>query len=175
MNTGMLETLSAVELSVDYYRNGLYCSEAIVRAFNEVYELGLAENSYKIATGFGSGMGESGCSCGAFTAGVMVLGLVAGRNKKSETEELVYKAVKQLHEEFRKQNKSVCCRILTKDVAWGSKEHKSQCEKYVSDSATIIETIIKESLYEYLPQVGTRTLAKKNLFRSLYKKWRKEK
>ena len=50
----------AVERSVGYFaEGGLYCSEAILRAFNEVHELGLPETAYGLATPFGAGMGTA--------------------------------------------------------------------------------------------------------------------
>lgn len=161
----------AVALSLRYFRNGLYCSEAILRAFNEVYKLGMPENFYKIATGFGSGLGESGCTCGAVTSGVMVLGLIAGRNKAYESERMVYLSVNELHKRFKEKNKAVCCRVLTKNVEWNSAEHKILCEDYVLEAARITDEIINTQLFEFLPQGGGKAIpTKKNplaLFRRI--------
>jgi cysteine synthase A len=151
----------AAALSLRYFRNGLYCSEAILRAFNEAYELCLEEKYYKIATGFGSGMGESGCTCGAVTGAVMALGLIAGRSKNYESERIVYTATRELHDKFRAKHKALCCRVLTKNVIWNSAEHKILCEKYVLDAARLADEIIKTSLLEYLPQYGARQVTVK--------------
>lgn len=163
----------AVALSLRYFRNGLYCSEAVLRAFNEAYNLGLPDNYYKITTGFGSGLGESGCTCGAVTGGVMVLGLIAGRNKAYESERMVYLAVNELHKRFRENSKALCCRILTKNVKWNSAEHKITCENYVIEAARITDEIIKKNLYEFLPQGGGKNIpVKKNplaIFRRIIK------
>lgn len=163
----------AVALSLRYFRNGLYCSEAILRAFNEVYHLGMPDNFYKIATGFGSGLGESGCTCGAVTSGVMVLGIVAGRTKAYESERMVYLAVNELHKRFKDSQKAICCRILTKNVKWNSAEHKITCENYVLEAARITDDIINKNLYEFLPQGGGKTIpTKKNplaIFRRINK------
>lgn len=163
----------AVALSLRYFRNGLYCSEAILRAFNEVYHLGLPDKYYRIATGFGSGLGESGCTCGAVTSGVMVLGLVAGRNKAYESERMVYLAVNELHKRFKESTKAVCCRILTKNVKWNSAEHKITCENYVLTAAKLTDEIINKNLYEFLPQGGGKEVpTKKNplaIFRRINK------
>ncbi len=163
----------AVSLSLRYFRNGLYCSEAVLRAFNEVYRLGLEESSYKIATGFGSGLGESGCACGAVTGGVMALGLIAGRNKPYESERMVYLAVNELHKRFKEQSKAICCRVLTKNVKWNSAEHKITCENYVIEAARITDEIINSNLYEFLPQGGGKALPQKKnplaLFRRIVK------
>jgi len=152
------ELAPAVALSLRYFRNGLYCSEAVLKAFNEVYQLGLPDNYYKIATGFGSGLGESGCTCGAVASGVMVLGLIAGRNKAYESERMVYLAVNELHKRFKEANKAICCRVLTKNVKWNSAEHKITCENYVVSAAKITDDIIRENLFEFLPQGGGKTL-----------------
>lgn len=65
LNQEILKTLDhtmpyAVALSLRYFQNGLYCSEAILRGFNEAYDLGFPPEQYKIATAFGSGLGECG-------------------------------------------------------------------------------------------------------------------
>lgn len=157
-----MKTTSEVStLALQYFQNGLYCSEALLRAFNEQYDLGLPENGYKMATGFGSGMGETGCACGAVTSCVMVLGLVAGRTHKGESEQLVYDAVKRLQHEFKVQYKSTCCRVLTREVIWGSKSHTQQCEDIVMTTAVITEKILLEELHEFLPRNGGKKIPKK--------------
>ena len=166
------EVPEVAKLAIAYYRGGLYCSEALLKAFNETYQLGLPENSYKMATGFGSGMGESGCACGAITSCVMVLGMVAGRTHKGESEEIVYQAVKALQDRFKAVYKSVCCRVLTKEHEWGSKAHKSQCELYVAEAAAITHQLLCEDLKLYLPQNGSKKIPNKlslgRLFRRLH-------
>jgi cysteine synthase A len=141
---------SATDLARYYFRNGYSCSEATVRALNEFYELGLPEDAHRIATGFGAGLGEAGCACGCVTGCVMALSLLAGREKVHESNRLVFLATKELHDRFRKKNKALCCRLLTKDVEWSSAEHKILCETYVTDAASITEEIIGENLREQL-------------------------
>lgn len=141
----------AVALSLRYFRNGLYCSEAVLRAFNEVYGLGYSEDQYKISTGFGSGLSESGCCCGAVTGCVMVLGLVAGRTKNYESERIVFTATRELHDRFRTKYKALCCRALTHNVKWNSAEHKIQCEEYVLEATKITDELLHTRLEEYLP------------------------
>jgi cysteine synthase len=158
----------AVELSIKYFRNGLYCSEALLKAFNEVYELGLPESALRIATGFGAGLGESGCSCGAVTGAVMALSLVAGRLRSLESEQLAFQATRRLHDEFRAKHKAICCRVLTKSVAWGSAEHKYLCERYVIDAAAIADDLLRTKLADYLPSKGKgrKALAKRRFILS---------
>ena len=151
----------SVALSVRYFQNGLYCSEAILRAFNEVYQLGFPPDQYKVSTPFGSGLGESGCSCGAVTGAAMVLGLVCGRTHNYESERVSFTAVNELHDKFRQAHGALCCRVLTRHVEWNSAEHKLQCEELVRDAAEICEDIIQRELKEYLPASGGKRLEEK--------------
>lgn len=160
----------APDLACHYYQNGLYCSEAILRAFNEVYDLGLPEKGYKMATGFGSGMAETGCACGAVTSCVMVLGLVAGRTHSGESESEVFEAVKTLHESFKATYKSACCKVLTKQLEWGSKAHVSQCESIVRTAAVITEGLIETELKAYTPKGGKKAIPKKMSLKTLQRK-----
>jgi C_GCAxxG_C_C family probable redox protein len=156
--------------ALKYFRNGLYCSEAMVKAFSESYDLKTPPDANRFLTGFGSGLGESGCACGAVTGCVFVLGAAAGRLYNYESERALYTAVHKLHEEFRKAHKAVCCRILTKNVAWNSAEHRIQCEKYMLTAADITDAILKKDLREYA--IGAKKAAMKKtplaLFRRIF-------
>ena len=169
LNQEILKTLDhtmpyAVALSLRYFQNGLYCSEAILRGFNEAYDLGFPPEQYKIATAFGSGLGESGCSCGAVTGGIMVLSLIAGRNHNYESERVSFTAVNELHDRFKAAHKALCCRVLTRNVEWNSAEHKLCCEGLVQHVAELTEEIIQRDLKEYLPENGGKALEEKKKY-----------
>ncbi|MCL1946086.1 MAG: gamma-glutamyl-gamma-aminobutyrate hydrolase family protein [Chitinivibrionia bacterium] len=140
----------AVETALCYFKDGFSCSEAVLRAFNETYELGLCENDKKIASAFGAGMGESGCACGAITACTMAFGLIAGRKNVAESNKLSLLAAKELQNKFKELHKSVCCRALTKNVEWKSAERKKLCENYVKDAVKIADDIIKNNFSQFL-------------------------
>lgn len=133
-----------------YFNNGLSCSESVLKSFNEAYALDLPEHCYKIASAFGSGMGESGCACGAVTACTMVFGLIAGRKKAYESNRLAYLAANALQQHFKSSHRAICCRILTKGVEWKSAEHKVLCDQYVYDASKMTEEIIETQLKDLL-------------------------
>lgn len=169
LNEQILETLDedlpkAVALSLRYFQNGLYCSEAILRGFNEAYELGFPPQQYKISTAFGSGLGESGCSCGAVTGAAMVLSLICGRVHNYESERVAFTAVNELHDKFRQAHKALCCRALTSKVEWNSAEHKLCCEELVKHASEIIDDIIQRELLAYLPKNGGKQLEEKQKY-----------
>jgi cysteine synthase A len=147
-------TGSATQLAQYYFQNGYSCSEATVKAFNEHYDLGIPGENHKAATGFGGGLGESGCACGCITGCVLALGMIAGREHVHESNRMVFLATKELHRRFREKNKSACCRVLTRSVAWMSAEHKQLCENYVVDAAAIAEDIIDTQLGDYVRDRG---------------------
>lgn len=91
--------------AVDLFRNGLYCSEAILQVFNKELGLGLNDTAIKMATGFGAGLGASKCCCGSLTGAVMVLSAVKGRTSTEGNVDEVFSLTQELHNEFKKDIK----------------------------------------------------------------------
>lgn len=135
------------KLALHYFTNGLYCSEAILKAFNEVYELKLPDEAIRMATGFGTGFGNSKCSCGCITGAILVTSSILGRTSASKSEEPAFEASKEIHDTFKDSFKYTCCRALTKGVEWGSKNHHEECQKYVIFAVRITEEIVKRQLH----------------------------
>lgn len=131
------------EEAVNEFTNGLYCSEAILQVFNKGYNLGLDEVALKIATGFGVGLGGSKCCCGSLTGAAMVLSVLKGRTSKEEGVEELFALTNLLHDRFRERYKATCCRVLTKNVEWGTPAHHKYCEQFVRGAAEILEEILK--------------------------------
>ncbi|MDR0519939.1 MAG: C-GCAxxG-C-C family protein [Clostridiales Family XIII bacterium] len=122
----------------------------MLKAFNEKYSLGLPDANLNIASGFGAGLGESGCACGAMTGAIMVFGLIAGRKKAHESNRLVFLAAGELHRRFVEKNRSSCCRVLTHGCEWYSAEQKARCEGYEMTAATLAEEIIETQLSDLI-------------------------
>ena len=97
-----LEELMALadELSRGYFRQGLNCSECVLRTFMDIYETGLPEEIICMATGFGGGMGHTKNTCGAITGAVQALGLVKGRRDPFGPKEEMAQRIKQLQGEI---------------------------------------------------------------------------
>lgn len=145
--THPLETDSTVEKAVhEFCDGGLYCSEAILQAFNDDYDLGLTKEWYKIATAFGVGLGGSKCCCGCVTGSAIVLSLVTGRNTAEEPEDPAFSVASQLHDTFKEKFGATCCRVLTRKVDWLSPEHIAQCAVYVRGAAEITKAILEKQL-----------------------------
>lgn len=129
--------------SLELFRNGLFCSEAIVQAFNKDLHLGLDEATLRVATAFGAGFGGAKCSCGSLTGAVVVLGAVFGRTRADQPVDRVFPLTAELHDTFRSRFGQVCCRGLTKKQEWGTPEHHVHCERYVIGAAEILFELLQ--------------------------------
>lgn len=81
----------------DYFRQGLNCSECVLRTFMDMHETDLPAGIIRLASGFGGGMGHTKNTCGAVTGAVLALGLVKGRDPFASEE--VKDRITQLNEE----------------------------------------------------------------------------
>lgn len=133
------------ELAVEQFLGqGLYCSEAILKVYNDALGIGLNDAGLRMATGFGAGLGGAKCSCGSLTGAVLVASALQGRTSPQETETQVFETVSQLHDRFKARFKAICCRSLTRGVEWGSPEHGPFCAQYVRGAAEILNELLTE-------------------------------
>lgn len=129
-----------------YYRNGdFYCSEAVVKTLMDAFQLDVPEDVIKMASGFPVGMGGMGCTCGALTGGILVLGMIYGRKEAKDPS--VNKAMElsaRLYQVFCQRHKVSCCKVLTRGMEKGSPEHMEQCISFTGEMAYETAKIILE-------------------------------
>ncbi len=129
------------------FRKGhFYCSETVVKTIRDAFELPVSDDIIAAASGFPMGMGGAGCSCGAVTGGIMALGLVFGRTQaKDKQVQQAMRLARELHDTFKAEHRSICCRVLTKELKIGSRQHIRQCISFTGDvAATVAQIIIRE-------------------------------
>ncbi|HJK02137.1 MAG TPA: C-GCAxxG-C-C family protein [Methanocorpusculum sp.] len=121
-----------------------YCSEIVIKIIRDTFCPSISDEIIAIASGFPIGIGGGGCTCGAVSGGVMALGLIFGRTKPEEKVQSAkcMRYARELHDRFQKENKAICCRILTKNMLANSEEHKKQCAKLISEVVEIVTEII---------------------------------
>ena len=76
------------------FKQGLNCSECVMTAMMNNFDMGLPKEVVKLATGFGGGMGHTKNTCGAITGAVMALSGILSRIAKNGL--LIKKIVKHL-------------------------------------------------------------------------------
>ncbi|HWQ73977.1 MAG TPA: C-GCAxxG-C-C family (seleno)protein [Syntrophomonas sp.] len=137
---------SVEEQARDYFVNdGLHCSEAIFKAFNEYLDLKLDEKTLRMATGLAAGLGKAGCSCGSITSGALVISALYGRISSEEDDQFMFDLSRQLHQRFTDIYQYSCCRILTRNVSWAQPDHVALCSDYIYTASRIVQEILEET------------------------------
>jgi C_GCAxxG_C_C family probable redox protein len=94
------------------FLEGYNCAQSVLLTMFEHWN-GENELIPKIATAFGGGVGRCGSVCGAFTGGVMALGIKYGTNEPSLEKRLkAYELSQNFFKRFERQHGSVLCREL---------------------------------------------------------------
>lgn len=103
------------ELARKYFLEGYNCSQAIILAFKDVLP-GDIDSILKMAVPFGGGISRLRKTCGAFSAIVMILGLLEGytTNETGEVKQKLYEKVQNLANKFEEKNGSIDCFALLK-------------------------------------------------------------
>lgn len=105
---------SRIKKAVELRNNkGYNCAQAVLCAYADMF--GLDESAaYKIAEGFGSGMGGMGDTCGAVTAAFMLIGLKNGSGLPGDksTRAATYRQIREFSDAFKAKAGSVICREL---------------------------------------------------------------
>ncbi|AIZ56395.1 putative redox-active protein (C_GCAxxG_C_C) [Candidatus Methanoplasma termitum] len=111
-----------VKQAQDYFRNGLYCSQAVLMTFCERYGLD-KDTAFKISCGLNSG---ARCAdiCGAASGAILVIGLKHGGSKEicnAKTEEFL--------RSFKDKTSGILCRdILGCDISTEEGRDKAKRE-----------------------------------------------
>ena len=126
-----------------FYRNGQWlCSEAVLTVINDALGGPMPPHVAKLASGFPVGIGCAGCTCGALTGGVMALGLACGRSEPGTDNAKILALSKELHDWFKKEYGSTCCRVLVKNVKFGETDHVEQCTSITGSVAECVAELI---------------------------------
>ena len=100
------------EQAVQNFLDGCNCAQSVLLAHANV--LGLTrEQAAMVSVGFGGGMGRLRLHCGAFSAAVMLAGVLEGEDgDKKEHRPQTYARVQEIHRRFVERNGTVSCAEL---------------------------------------------------------------
>ncbi len=132
----------------------LMCAESVLVVLNQGLGGGLPpEMAVRLASGLPEGLGGSGCVCGALSGGVLSIGLFLGREGPGlRNGKQVMNSAKVLRDQFKDCFDATCCRVLTKGLKRGSKDHFQQCSIRAGFSAEMSARIILQKKPELIPQ-----------------------
>lgn len=124
----------------------MYCGEAIMTALNEGLGGGLEhEQARGLAIGFGEGIGKAGCLCGALGGAVLAASWFLSRGLDPQE---VRDAAREVHDRFKKEHGSSCCRVLIKHVKTDPPKHFAQCTGLTRKGAELAARVILSRLPE---------------------------
>lgn len=126
-----------VAKAAELHKKGYNCAQAVACAYCDLF--GADEKEvFRMTEGFGLGMGDMKCTCGAVTGAVVLAGLKNSdvQLDAPKTKGSTYKIAKQLTAAFKEKNQSVICADL-KGVETG--EMLRSCPGCIEDACRIVE------------------------------------
>lgn len=90
---------------------GYNCAQSVFMAYGDLAGL-TREQSAQVAAGFGGGMGRLRLECGAFSAAVMLCGILTEHGDDPSARPDVYTRVQQVHQQFVEKCGSASCAEL---------------------------------------------------------------
>lgn len=139
----------ADEIARGYFRQGLNCSESVLRTFMDIYDIELPEEVICMASGFGGGIGHTKNTCGAITGAVLALGTLKGRRNPIGPKEEMGERVKNLQKniyplfgamihEIEDKYGTLICRDMSEPFGdFDSKPRKKNCMEITAYCASI--------------------------------------
>ena len=111
--TREVELEARIQRAVELFMQGYGCCQSVVCAFSDLYGLD-EEMAFRIAAGFGGGVGRMRMMCGTVSALVILAGLEKGQTRGEDREGKMacYQLVRQLLETFKQRNGSIICAEL---------------------------------------------------------------
>lgn len=145
MNDTLINAL-AERAEALFLNREMYCAESIMTVLNEGLGGGLdREQARGLAMGFGEGLGKAGCICGALAGAVMATSWFLSRSLPPKE---VREASRALHERFKADQGSSCCRVLSKPFKAVPAKHFAKCSGLTRYGAELAARLILERLPE---------------------------
>lgn len=141
----------------------LLCSGAVLLTLNQGLSGDLTQDQViRLAAGLGDGLGGSGCLCGGLNAAALALGLFLGDGRlASPVNQVVLDATHELHSLFQSAFSATCCRVLTKKLVHGSREHYKRGAQHTAKAAALAAELILRHKPERIMQVNWKFLNQK--------------
>ena len=121
-------------------REDFNCAEKILYGANQTYQLGLTDESLRMAAGFGGGM-AIGSICGTLTASIMVLGILFVKDKAHESSR-IKELTQELFTTYQREMQAIDCEPL-------KAKHRTEeikCRAVIAKAAEILDNIIKREM-----------------------------
>ena len=150
-------------LAKKYFKDGYNCAQAVFCAFEDLTGYS-REESLKMISSFGGGLGRLREVCGAMSGAAAVAGALWGSADPGDkaAKAAHYALIQRIAAEFRKENGSIICRELLNGIESGTGPVPSErndeyykkrpCADIVYSAAAILDRIIAEKGAEQQPR-----------------------
>ncbi len=148
-----------IQKAIDLFKSGYNCSQAVVMAYADIYELDKNVAS-KIAASFGGGIGRMRSVCGAASGMFILAGLEKGAIEGSDVQGKKdnYDLVQELAEKFKFEHGSLICAellALPKESTHTETTPEARTEKYYTRRPCVKMVEDSARIYgEYLQKIG---------------------
>jgi len=121
----------------DYFGSGYHCAEVVVKSISHVFLEEQNPEILKAASAFGGGIaGTSEDLCGAFTGGVIAVGLLLGRENPGVEMVDCGMMIKEFKQRFIENFGSTNCRALLESN--NNKETRMDCVRLTARASSIL-------------------------------------
>lgn len=122
-----------------YYLMGYNCSESLLRAGNDYYQLGLHDHDMKMVAAFGAGM-QCGDICGALVGSACIISSKYIETKAHDQPVELRQITNKLNIAFKKRMGSKLCSEIKPNFF----KPEIRCENTVCEAADVLENVINE-------------------------------
>ncbi len=138
--------------AAEYFESGYNCAQAVAAAFSDL--TGFApEQSAKMVSAFGGGMGRMREVCGAVSGMFFVLGTLYGYDHPDpEAQKALYALIQEMGGKFREEAGSIICRELLKNPPSDPKPTPRTEEFYKGRPCTRFVVLAASLLDEYISE-----------------------
>lgn len=127
----------------NYFKEGYNCAEAVFLTYRELLAPELDPSLVSLMTGFGGGLGESGCMCGALTGSITALNMIKGRSTNQTPRDEAYQLAREFTDKFTAKYGVTCCRALN-PFPFETKEHLTNCLKITGNTSKMLAEFLEE-------------------------------
>lgn len=110
--------------AIEYYQRGYNCSQCIIKACEEEFDLKIASDCYKSLDGVYNGFGI-GSTCCVLIACIMIIGIVG--------DDVAYKRLKMTEGFKKKLGTTECCII----------KNEAGCERIITSACEVLSSVLK--------------------------------
>lgn len=136
-------SIEARNIAGNYFKEGYNCAESIFLTYRQLLEPELDPSLVRLMTGFGGGLGESGCMCGALTGSITALNMIKGRTTNQTSRNEAYQLAKDFTDKFTEKYGATCCRALN-PYPFETKEHLTNCLKITGNTSKMLAEFLEE-------------------------------